>query len=354
MVAQAPAPETHARDETVKRELAKVTGKPTPRVRLRSEKRHKIRLLIYVVAALLFAGLYAAIRAGTFDFLGKSALPLAERVARGLFLAAIVLAVSKAAGLVVLGWIEDRASRFNVERVRALLTALVVAGITVTSLFADWRTTFMSLGLASLVLGFALQAPITSFLGWIYILVRQPYRVGDRVQIGEAKGDVIDVSYLDTTLWECGGPMLSSDHPSGRVIKFPNSAVLNETVYNYSWPLFPYVWNEVTIQIGYGADLDFVAKAMRECAEEELGKDMHEWVEKYKALLAKTPVDEVQVKEQPVVLFRVSNNTWVEATARYLVLPRRAGTVRSRLLVKILERLNKAPEKALLPKADMR
>ncbi|HET9913733.1 MAG TPA: hypothetical protein VFQ13_17705, partial [Anaerolineales bacterium] len=47
---------------------------------------------------------------------------------------------------------------------------------------------------------------------------------------------------LDTTLWEFGGPYLSTQHPSGRIIKFPNSLVLNETVYNYSWPLFPYIW----------------------------------------------------------------------------------------------------------------
>jgi len=69
--------------------------------------------------------------------------------------------------------------------------------------------------------------------------VRTPYRVGDRIKIGDATGDVIDVSYLDTTLWEFGGEYLSSDHPSGRLIKFPNSNVLNEAVYNYSWPLFP-------------------------------------------------------------------------------------------------------------------
>jgi small-conductance mechanosensitive channel len=66
--------------------------------------------------------------------------------------------------------------------------------------------------LISVVLGFALQTPITSFIGWIYILVKMPYRVGDRIVIGEAAGDVIDVAYLDTTLWEFGGKHLSTDH----------------------------------------------------------------------------------------------------------------------------------------------
>lgn len=81
-------------------------------------------------------------------------------------------------------------------------------------------------GVLSLILGFALQTPITRFIGWIDILVRKPYRVGDRILIAGAAGDVIDVSHLDTTLWEFGGQYLSTDHPSGRIIEFPNSNVL--------------------------------------------------------------------------------------------------------------------------------
>jgi small-conductance mechanosensitive channel len=100
---------------------------------------------------------------------------------------------------------------------------------------------------------------------------------------------VIDVSYLDTTLWEFGGQYLSSDHPSGRIIKFPNSNVLTTPVYNYSWPLFPYIWNEIKFQVAYDSDLEFVAKTMSEVAEEELGETMMERVKVYRELLAETP-----------------------------------------------------------------
>jgi small-conductance mechanosensitive channel len=132
-----------------------------------------------------------------------------------------------------------------------LVVGLALTFIVVSILFVNWYTAMVSLGLISLVLGFALQTPITSFIGWIYILVRTPYRVGDRIKIGEAIGDVIDVSYLDTTLWEFGGQYLSTDHPSGRVIKLPNSSILNSPVWNYSWPLFPYIWNEIKFQLAY-------------------------------------------------------------------------------------------------------
>jgi len=184
--------------------------------------------------------------------------------------------------------------------------------------------------------------------------VRAPYRVGDRIQIGQATGDVIEVSYLDTTLWEFGGKYLSSDHPSGRLIKFPNSSVLNTAVYNYSWPLFPYIWNEIKLQVGYQSDLEFIAATMLEVAESEVGAEMQDRVRIYRDLLAKTPVDELTVQEKPVVLFRTSENTWLEAVLRYLVDPKRAGRVKTALLRKLLARLNAFPDKVLFPKGANR
>ncbi len=184
--------------------------------------------------------------------------------------------------------------------------------------------------------------------------MRAPYRVGDRIRIGEATGDVIDLGYLDTTLWEFGGQYLSTDHPSGRVIRFPNSHVLSNAVYNYSWPLFPYIWNEITFQVAYNSDLEFVSGVMRAVAEEEIGEAMSERVGVYRELLAQTPVDELQVREHPSVVFRVNQNTWIDATVRYLVEPREAGRVKTRLIQRMLQRLNAEPERVGFPKDNMR
>ena len=130
-------------------------------------------------------------------------------------------------------------------RITRLTVTLAVAVIIVSVVFVNWYAPVAALGVGSIIIGLAVQTPMKSFIAWIYILVRQPFRVGDRIKIADATGDVIDVGYLDTTLWEFGGQYLSSDHPSGRLIKFPNEKVLDELVYNYSWPLFPYIWNEV-------------------------------------------------------------------------------------------------------------
>src|SRR6266581_2815514 len=217
-----------------------------------------------------------------------------------------------------------------------------------------WLGTHLLVFLSLLFFYFVLQSPITSFFAWLYILIRAPYRVGDRIKIGDATGDVIDVSYIDTTLWEFGGDLLSTDHPSGRVIRFPNSRVLSNEIYNYTWPLFPYVWNEIKFSIAYESDLEFVAETMQRITEKELGEPMMRRVRVYRELLSQTPVDQLEVRERPAVLFRINPNTWLDAIVRYLVHPKEAGRVKTRLIKKLLAELNAAPDRVMFPRSNAR
>jgi small-conductance mechanosensitive channel len=280
--------------------------------------------------------------------------PLAVKLILAFAVVVICLMVLRLVDVYFIGRVENAVYQYNLKRVSRLVVWLVIAFFVLTLLFQNWYTAVVSFGLLSLILGFALQTPITSFIGWIYILVREPYRVGDRIKIGNATGDVIDVNYLDTTLWEFGGDYLSTEHPSGRIIKFPNSTVLSSPVYNYTWPLFPYIWNEIRFHVAYNSDLEFVARTMKEVAEKEVGEEMMKQVEVFREILAQTPVNHVEVQERPVVLFRVSENTWIEAIVRYLVSPKEAGRVKSRLVVELLERLNAEPDRVLFPKDSAR
>ena len=305
-----------------------------------------VLLAVFLASWILISTEVVSLPARTADIL--------RRVSLGAVFTFLVLLAERLAESYLVPRLENAASRYNLRRILHLVVGLAIVLIVVTAVFVNWYTAVVSLGLISLILGFALQAPLTSFIGWVYILVRKPYRVGDRIRIGQAAGDVIDVSYLDTTLWEFGGQYLSSDHPSGRIIKFPNSTVLTTAVYNYSWPLFPYIWNEIKFQIAYDSDLEFVAKTMSEVAEKELGETMMERVKVYRELLAETPVDALQVQERPVILFRVSDNTWLEAIVRYIVDPKKAGRTKTDLIKKLLARLNADPERVGFPKSNTR
>lgn len=315
--------------------------------------RHILWLGGYVALLLALAVLYYTLRLELIPLRADYLRPL-RRLVVGSMAATLTLALGRLVQARIICRVDNAVNRYNFRRILSLVIFVVLALIVISVLFANWYAAAASLGLISLVLGFALQTPITSFIGWVYILARRPYRVGDRISIGESTGDVIEVTYLDTTLWEVGGPYVSTDHPSGRLIKFPNANVLTSAVYNYSWEVFPYIWNEISFQIAYDSDLAFVSEVMRRAAEEELGETMIERVRQFREILATTPVDEVEVRERPSVLFRVNDNTWIDARVRYVVDPKRAGNVKSRLLEKMLCQLNTQPERVRFPKGYSR
>lgn len=266
----------------------------------------------------------------------------------------VVLFISKWAEGFIIRHKHHKAERYNLIRLIRLLAGLVVIAIFITILFENWYSAVVSLGLISLILGFALQTPISSFIGWLYIILRNPYRVGDRIQIDTFRGDVVEIGYLDTTLWEAGGDYLTSDLPTGRLIRFPNSLVLSSGVYNYSWRKFPYIWNELPFHIAYESDFAFVSATLKAVAKEVLGDKMEEDIERLKALISQTAIDDVQIREYPFVTFRTNTNTWVEATLVYLVPPRKATAIRTAILQKGVAALLKEPDRVLFPKGNNR
>lgn len=337
----------------VRKELARTTREKGPGEKVKARGTDKFWFVTHALLLIGCAALYFLLGSMLIP-LSPSHLELVRRIIRAAALIVIVIAIAKAISVYGLGRIEDAAIRFTLQRVEHLLVALLIVLIAISIIFVNWYAALTALGVGSIIIGLAVQTPMKSFIAWIYILVRQPFRVGDRIKIDDATGDVIDVGYLDTTLWEFGGQYISGDHPSGRTIRFPNEKVLDSIVYNYSWPLFPYIWNEIKFQIAYQSDLEFVAKTMQKIVEEELGEEMMKRIAVYRDLLARTPVDELEVREHPRVIFRVDEVTWIDAIVRYLIAPREAGSTKSRLIPKLLAALNAAPEKVMFPKGDAR
>src|SRR5436305_12993900 len=303
-------PETETAEEIskkpeVRKELERA-GEKEPAKKVKAATTDKFWFVTHGLLLLGCAILYYVI--GTkLLLLIQSVVILGRRFLRGFALVVIVLATAKAVRVYAIGRIEDTVTRFTLRRILLLVAGLLIAVIVISVAFVNWYGALTALGIGSIIVGLAVQTPMKSFIAWIYILVRRPFRVGDRIKIGDATGDVIDVGYLDTTLWEFGGQYISGDHPSGRVIRFPNEKVLDSMVWNYSWPLFPYIWNEIKFQIAYQSDLQFVAETMQRIVEEDLGEEMVKRVEVYRELLARTPVDELEVRSRPRVIFRVDD-----------------------------------------------
>ncbi|MER2999270.1 mechanosensitive ion channel family protein [Pontibacter populi] len=345
----------HLRDShRIRKELEKFQAKgPGPQQEFVKPKKERTSLLVYGTVFLVTVVLYYLLRLESFHIRSKY-LPLLQSLLAGVMFITVVLFFTRLLTSLLKTRIRSPVTSYNVQRIINLGAALLVVFILISTLFVNWYAAVVSLGVASLILGLALQNPITSFFGWVYILLRKPYEVGDRIKIGDMTGDVIELGYFDTTLWEFNGDYLSGDHPSGRVIRFANSKVFSEFVINYSWPLFPYIWNEIKFFVSYESDLPWVRQTARRVVQEDIGPEMARRVALYRNILAQTPVDEVEVRARGSVSFSAHDNTWIQVTVRFLVEPKRSGPVKRRLFSKLLEELSLQPERVMFPNTNMK
>ncbi|MBW7867431.1 MAG: mechanosensitive ion channel [Brumimicrobium sp.] len=304
-------------------------------------KRPKYRIGVYIIFAISVLILHYLLNLEIFSSLG-SLLPFLKKLTLSLFIITIIFAISRIASRIIDKETEVEGDRYNLHRITNLLTVILIFIVVIAFLFQNLYAAAVSFGLISLVLGFALQAPITSFIAWVYIVFRRPYQVGNRIQIEGKRGDVIEIGYLDTTILECSGEYLDNDRSSGRIIRFPNSIILKAEVINYSGPQEPFIWNETPIQIAYTSDLKFVEGCL-------LAATMEDFKERYSYMIP----HELE-KWEPAVYFRVNQYAWLEAVVQYPVEPEDTTGRRTRILQKALPLLNAQPNKVMFPEGTNR
>ncbi len=301
----------------------------------------KYWIKVYGVMAVLLIAIHYALNLDIFDPWGKY-VPFVQKLTMSLFLIALIFLISKVITRLINVRAHIEGGQYNLLRVIRFLALTFSLIVTASFLFQNLYAAAVSFGLISLVVGFALQAPIASFIAWVYLIFRRSYLVGDRIQIKGFRGDVVEIGYLDTAILECRGDYLGNDRRSGRIIRFPNSLVLREEVINYSGPEIPFIWNETPIQVAYTSDLQFV----EECLMAAAIKDFNE----------RYPELDIQKDEQwtPAVYFRINVFAWMEAVVSYPVEPTDTTGRRNRILKYALPLLNGAPDKVQFPEGMRR
>lgn len=184
--------------------------------------------------------------------------------------------------------------------------------------FAGIEAVSTYLGLLSAGLAIALQTPLVNLAGWAFILWRQPFKVGDRIEIGNDRGDVIDQRIFMFSLMEIGN-WVDADQSTGRVIHLPNGKIFTEVMANYSQG-FQHIWNEIPVLVTFESDwrkakqiLEKVAQkhgtSLTDSAATKLREAAHKFMIFYTKL---TPKVYTTVKDCGVML-----------TIRYLCEPRK-------------------------------
>ncbi len=296
---------------------------------------------IYGIMAVLSIAVHYLLDLKFFDS-WEEYIPDLKKFSMSLFLISLIFMISKIIARVVNTQTRSEGDRYNLLRIIRFLSIVFSLIVVVSFLFKNLYAAALSVGLFSLIVGFALQAPITSFIAWIYLIFRRSYLVGDRIQIKGLRGDVVEISYLDTSILECRGDYLGNDRLSGRIIRFPNSLILREEVINYSGPQIPFIWDETFVQVLYTSDLVFVEKCLLEAARNDFKENYPNRI---------STLDE---QWAPEVYFRVNIRAWMEAVISYPVEPQDTTGRRNRILKYALPMLNEAPDKVQFPETPKR
>jgi small-conductance mechanosensitive channel len=153
--------------------------------------------------------------------------------------------------LKLVGWqTENLQVRYQWRRISGysafVLTVMLVGQV----LFEGFHNAATFLGLLSVGLAVALKDPLVNLVGWIFILWRRPFAVGDRIQIGIHAGDVIDLTTFRFSLGEIGN-WVHADQITGRIVHIPNGKVFVESVAIYSRGMHDFIWNEVAVLVTF-------------------------------------------------------------------------------------------------------
>jgi small-conductance mechanosensitive channel len=180
----------------------------------------------------------------------------------------------------------------------------------------------------------ALQDVLASIAGAFSIGFSKLYTVGDRVQIGDTRGDVIDIGLLRTTLMETGN-WVSRDLYNGRVVRIPNSAVLKGSVFNYSQG-FQFIWDEIKVLFTTTSDYKLAREMLLRVAKDAIGEYLLEAQTSWKAM--SDNYGSVNPPLEPTVALVVSSGS-LEFSVSYVVDYTKRAAVQDQLFTKIVEEI---------------
>ncbi len=208
----------------------------------------------------------------------------------------------------------DTSLRYKSQKGIEILGYFFIIIISISFFTGSIKDLGLAIGLLTAGITITLQELILSIAGSFYIFFVRVYKPGDRIEINGIKGDVIDIDSIYTTMMEIG-EWVSSDNYTGRIVKLSNAFVFKGPVYNYSQD-FPFVWDEFTIPIRYGSDIDLAKSIIIGLSSEVLSEYVTESLEQWGQVVNKYYIEDAQV--EPTLAITMTDN-WMAFNLRYIV-----------------------------------
>ncbi len=146
----------------------------------------------------------------------------------------------------------------------------------IVSLSGSLAAMGLTVAFVSMILGWSLQRPVTGVAAWLMVMIKRPFKIGDRIIIQGVRGDVLEISPTHILLGEVGGT-IGGEESSNRGILIPNAVLFDQMVINYAVSEeTKYILDEVPIRVSYDSDYKLAEETLIACAREVTGTIVEE------------------------------------------------------------------------------
>ncbi len=224
------------------------------------------------------------------------------------------------------------------RRSRFLLLQKIVLWVLVVAIVASTFTTELGslatfAGLITAGLAVAMQSVLISIVGYFFLIGKYGIRVGDRVQVGNVTGEVIEMGLVRLHLMELSGD--GSISPTGRVVAFANSIIFQASSGLFKQiPGVDLAWHEVTYGLPTGADFAALKDEMVNAVTRVIA-DYREDIMRQTREIQKAASSHESGDPQPSVQLRFTAAS-VDAIVRYPVQVSKAAEIDERVSRELL------------------
>ena len=218
---------------------------------------------------------------------------------------------------IVMWQTPDPRKRYTWRKTISYIAIIIIIFLLARVFFRNLHSIATFLGLLTAALTIALRDVIFNVAAWFFILWRRPFEVGDRIQIGDQSGDVIDIHAFHFTLMEIGN-WVDADQSTGRIIHIPNGQALSQPLANFTQE-FHYIWHELPVLVTFESNWKKAKDILLQIVEKDADKITEDAQRSIRAASEKYMLF---YKNLTPTIYTSVNENGILLTIRYLVEPR--------------------------------
>ncbi len=248
--------------------------------------------------------------------LSSAELVITEKIVDSIISILMLMLIGRLVYFVIYWRVDNNVSRYLARKT----TNYIVGFIGLLLIWKIWIGTkdmALYLGFITAGLAVALKDLLVNLTAWIFIVIRKPFTVGDRISIGTTSGDVIDIRLFLFSLSEIGN-WVDADQSTGRIVHVPNGFLFQKEMFNYNQG-FNFIWNEIPVVFTFESKWEDAKKMLLEIGtkhtpikSEYAAKEMRNAAKKFM----------IQFNDLTPVVWTDTTASGIRLTIRYLCNPR--------------------------------